>query len=96
MPSKAIDFSPSADPLGALAQGFPGENEQAGRISESLSYAWQHVMRQAESAGAVLPQVNGLAVFSGLYPATRSQVRRSGIEGVTHLAIGSPIYVEQS
>jgi hypothetical protein len=95
LPPEAINFSPSADPVGAARRAFETTEGESGELGFALSYAWQHVMRQSASAGAILPTVHGLAVFAGLYPADNAQMRRGGAD-VTHLALGSPIYVEQS
>ena len=95
LPGEGVDFSYSVDPVEAARQAFEGEGSESPELGSRLGYGWQQVMRHTSADGAVLPSVRGLAVFAGLYPMNEWVSKTTGIQELTSLVLGSPIYVEQ-
>ena len=90
-----VMISPSAMPAMAAATFSSGPEGPAEVTGTHLSYEWQLVARRAGGGKAILPSVTGYAVFAGMYPASKQHLRRAGAGHLTHIVVGSPIYVEQ-
>lgn len=93
-------FSPSADPLAAIKAVFndtdPNSSSSSGTsmsLSGSLSHAWSVLM--ANASEGTLPRATGLALFARRVNADRAQMRFIQKNYITHLVIGSPIFIRQ-
>ncbi|MCX5538107.1 hypothetical protein M3A49_01105 [Paraburkholderia sp. CNPSo 3076] len=87
-------ISPSINPLGAATS--LSTQESAESISEKISYVWQEVYRTGgASAPGVVPQVEGVALFAGRFPASKRQLRRAGKLPISNVVVGTPIFVKQ-
>jgi len=93
-------LSPTVDPLGTVLRranepSLSPYDADTDEIDVSCSYAWQAVMRHNGQHKLALPIVTGLAVSVASVNAKPAQVRRTGIAGIRHLVIGTPLFVEQ-
>jgi hypothetical protein len=87
-------LSPTFDPVGAFQEAF-GKPSDKPRISISLSYAFQEIIRPYVESDATWPVVQGLAIFACTIEANRQQLRRVGRGYIRRIVVGSPIYIQQ-
>jgi hypothetical protein len=96
-PVKESDLiSPSADPLGAIRRAFSElSQEESKSVSRDCSYMWAAIARPIREAWSSLPEVEGIAVYGGRFPAAASQLRRANFADIETIIVASPIFVRQ-
>jgi hypothetical protein len=87
-------LSPTLDPVGAVYNAFRKLGETP-KLAESLSYAWQEIMRPFVESEGTLPIVQGHAIFAATFEVHKPQMRRIGRDYLRRIVIGSPIYIQQ-
>lgn len=88
-------MSPSLDPVHAACRAVEGQESDAS-TEKSLTFAWQETIKQSGTNSAKLADVEGVAVFAGLFKPNKAQLRRVGLQNIANLVIASPIYVIQT
>jgi hypothetical protein len=96
-PKETAEISPSANPIGSFNSVFADQMTDRNRssISENCSYVWAAIAEQVRDAWGGLPRVEGIAVYGGRFPASKTQMQSSGFERVQEVIVGSPIFVRQ-
>jgi len=95
-PKETAEISPSMNPIGSfnsVADQMTEGNRSS--ISETCSYVWVAIAEPVRDGWVGLPRVEGIAVYGGRFPASKTRMQRSGFEGVQEIIVGSPIFVRQ-
>lgn len=98
VPASAGRLSPSVDPLGAARAAFQDSSEKSplpAPLPALLSYVWKTVSEPVIEGGLARPEIQGLAVFAGMFKSDPSSPHRIGGESLARIVVGSPIYIRQ-
>ena len=92
-------LSPSADPVGTMQRFFESRTESGRHDSDMATYVWATVLSTTRQSGGLsaAPWVTGVAVYAGriaIDPPPK-RVEDSYAAAVSHLLIGSPMWVAQ-
>jgi hypothetical protein len=95
IPENAI--SPSVDPIGAVKLAFKEERlpEESQTVGATCAYVWQTISDPVRDTWQTLPQVEGIAVYGGMFPANIARSSDDSSRAIRKIVIGSPIYVRQ-
>jgi hypothetical protein len=90
-------ISPSVDPIGAVKLAFKETRslEESQTVGATCSYVWQTIFDPVREAWNTLPQVEGIAVYAGMFPASIARSSDDSSGAIQKIVVGSPIYVRQ-
>lgn len=89
-------LSPSINPLASMDALF--ENRAENGQEDRASYTWSTIMGDSIHSGSAadLPVSRGVAIYAARLAPVPWQMQRSGYKGkLSHIVVGSPLYVEQ-
>jgi hypothetical protein len=96
-PVKETDLiSPTVDPLGAVRRAFSDlSQEETKNVSQACSYVWAAIAEPMRQMWDSMPEVEGIAVFGGSFPAAASEFQQANFADIDLIVVASPIFVRQ-